>query len=164
MNSNIRQHAGDAGVRRVGEPFKSRAVGESFNPYRMFNSILIPEPLAKYRGVSLGAKITWGRLARYAGENGHCYPAAPTLAREIGISTTQARTYIRELRMKGFIAIEQRPGTSGVYTFLWHEAFTGEIGERRKTPPFRKTGNEENQLKRVIIIKRAIVKRVNPEN
>jgi hypothetical protein len=123
-----------------------RRVGEPFNPFKMFNGIIIPEPLAKYRGVSPGAKIAWGRLARYAGENGLCYPAVPTLAREIGISTTQARTYIRELRTKRLLAIEQRPGTSGLYKFLWHEAFAGEIGERRKTPPLRKTDRVPSQI------------------
>jgi Helix-turn-helix domain len=125
----------------------------------LFTGIFLPEALVRYRGLSCGAKIAWGRLARYAGENGRCYPSIPTLAREIGVGTTQARSYVHELKAKKFIAIEERPGTSGLSTFLWHEAFTGEVGEKRKIPPLRITGplplrkteDKESQVKRVII-------------
>ncbi len=114
-------------------------VGQAFNPFKLFTGIFIPEAILRYKGISCGAKLTYGRLARYAGENGACYPAIPTLATEIGRSAAQARTYVHELRDKRFIRIEPRPGTSGLFTFLWHEAFGGEIGEKRKIPPLRKT-------------------------
>jgi len=114
-------------------------VGQPFNPFKLFNGIFIPEALVRYRGLTLGAKVAYGRLARYAGENGECYPSIPTLAKEIGIGATQARTYVHELRSKRFIAVEQRSGTSALYIFLWHEAFAGEMGEKRKVPPLRKT-------------------------
>jgi len=147
------------------------AVGQPFNPYKLFTGILIPEALVRFRGLSSGAKIAYGRLARYAGENGDCFPSIPTLAIEIGVGATQARAYVHELADRGFITIEQRSGTSCIYTFLWHPAFTGEIGERQKRPPLRKgagvpqretggvplrktgppplrkTGDEESQLK-----------------
>jgi hypothetical protein len=146
-------------------------IGQNFNPYKLFTGIFIPDALARYRGLSCGAKIAYGRLARFAGKNGECWPAVATLASEIGIGATQARAYIHELRDRRFIRVEQRPGTSGVYTFLWHEAFVGEIGNERKAPllritggvphrksgdaplrktgplPLRITGDEENQLK-----------------
>jgi hypothetical protein len=47
--------------------------GEPFNPYRMFNGLYIPEGLARCPWISPGAKLAWGRLARYAGEDGRCY-------------------------------------------------------------------------------------------
>jgi hypothetical protein len=110
-------------------------IGQPFNPYKLFNGIFIPEELVRYRGLGCGAKVAYGRLTRYAGENGDCWPSIPTLAAEIGMGPTQARIYVHELEKKRFIAIEQRPGTSGRYTFLWHEAFAGEIGDKRKTHP-----------------------------
>jgi helix-turn-helix protein len=115
-------------------------IGQHFNPYKLFTGIFIPEALVRYRGLTCGAKIAYGRLARYAGEKGECFPSIPTLATETGIGATQARAYVHELSAKRFIAIEARPGTSGVYKFLWHEAFAGEIGNKRKAPPLRKTG------------------------
>ncbi|MBZ5609773.1 MAG: helix-turn-helix domain-containing protein [Acidobacteriia bacterium] len=114
-------------------------IGQPFNPFKLFNGIFIPEALVRYRGLTLGAKIAYGRLARYAGENGKCWPSIPTLGNEIGIGATQARIYVHELCRKQFINVEQRPGTSGFYTFLWHEAFAGEMGEKRKAPPLRIT-------------------------
>jgi hypothetical protein len=126
----------------------ARKPGEPFNPYGLFNGIFIPEAICKYRGISLGAKMAYGRLCRYAGRDGSVYPAIPTLASELGIGKTQARTYIQELERKHFIAVDREnrhfgpngSGGSNRYIFLWHVAFDGEEGKLRKTPPIRKTG------------------------
>ena len=122
--------------------------GEQFNPYGLFTGIFIPEAICKYRGVSLGAKMVYGRLCRYAGRDGAVYPALSTLASELGIGKTQARTYVQELERKHFIAVDRKDrhfgpngaGGSNRYVFLWHVAFDGDEGQLRKTPPIRKTG------------------------
>ena len=129
-----------------------RKPGEQFNPYGLFNGIFIPEAICKYRGLNLGAKMVYGRLCRYAGRDGAVYPALATLAAELGIGKTQARTYVQELERKYFIAVDREnrhfgpngAGGSNRYIFLWHVAFDGEEGKLRKTPPVRKTGAEEN--------------------
>lgn len=114
--------------------------GEVFRPFERFEEILIvPAELARYRGIGAGAKITWGRLARYQSKSGNAFPSIPTLAAELGIGVTQARAYVRELERENFIRIRQRSGTSSTYEFLWHSAFDGEAGEKRKAPPLRKT-------------------------
>ena len=114
-------------------------VGQPFNPYRLFAGVFIPEALVRYRGLSCGAKLAYGRLARFAGENGDCYPSITKLAKEIGMGTTQTRAYVHELSEKSFIVGKERPGSSAVYSFLWHEAFEGKVGEKRKSPPLQKT-------------------------
>ena len=38
-----------------------------------------------------GAKLTYARLTRYAGQDGKCYPAVETLATEIALSARQAK-------------------------------------------------------------------------
>jgi hypothetical protein len=80
----------------------------------------------------LGAKIVYGRLCRYAGEDGWAYPSIESLATEVGIRETQARKYLRELMQKRFVGCEPRTDetgrqTSNRYFFLWHEAFDGAI-------------------------------------
>lgn len=116
-------------------------VGDEFRPYQHFNEILVvPELLCRYRGLGPGAKLTWGRLARYQGETGTAFPSIPVLAAELGLGTTQVRTYLRDLVAQRFIRVEQRSGSSSVYEFLWHEAFEGACGAHRKVPPLRKTG------------------------
>jgi hypothetical protein len=54
------------------------------------------------------------------------------------MGTTQTRIYVHELQKKRFIAIEERPGTSAIHQFLWHEALAGAIGDRRKNHPYGK--------------------------
>jgi len=119
-------------------------VGQRFNPFRLFAGIFIPEAICKYRGVSLGAKLVYGRLCRYAGEDGEAYPALATLGRELGIGGKQARRYVRELERYQFIQANPEPGRRSHYFFKWHQAFcNGEVGTSRK-PPLPKMGAEEN--------------------
>src|SRR5689334_9247902 len=116
------------------------AIGQPFNPYKRFPGALIPEPICRYRGVSPGAKLIYGRLCRYAGENGEAFPGMQRLAEETGFGETQARGYVKELERERFIAVDRtnrhyRPdgsGGSNNYAFLWHVAFSGHIGELRK--------------------------------
>src|SRR5215472_11743795 len=99
-------------------------IGQPFNPFRLFNGIFIPDALARQKGISSGAKTIYGRLARYGGENGECYPAVPTLATEIGASERQTQRYLAELERERFIRRVPRFAKSGqssnAFQFLWH--------------------------------------------
>jgi hypothetical protein len=94
--------------------------GEPFNPYGLFNGIFIPEAICKFRGLSLGAKVVYGRLYRFAGKDGKAYPSVPTLGAEVGISAKQARRYVRELEDQRFIRSERTTGRQNHYLFFWH--------------------------------------------
>ena len=50
----------------------SLQIGQPFNPFKLFTGIFIPEALVRAKGVSPGAKLTYGRLSRYAGQDGSC--------------------------------------------------------------------------------------------
>jgi hypothetical protein len=45
-------------------------VGQPFNPFGMFAGIVIPETQGRSPVLSPGAKLAYGRLARYAGADG----------------------------------------------------------------------------------------------
>jgi hypothetical protein len=98
--------------------------GQPFNPFRLFTGIFIPEGLVRANGISPGAKLTYGRLVRYAGQDGECYPAVPTLAAEIGVSVRQTQYYLAELEREKLIRRVTRLSdggqTSNAYQFLWH--------------------------------------------
>lgn len=108
--------------------------GDPFNPYRMFNGILIPEGLARSATVTAGAKLAWGRLARYAGDDGQCYPTAKTLGAEIGVGERQAQKYLAELENKKLIRrnkrFKGRAQTSNAVVFLWHDIFETGVKDR----------------------------------
>ena len=131
--------------------------GQQFNPFGLFNGIFIPEALAKSRMVSPGAKLTWGRLARFAGQDGRCYPAVETLGSEIGVGERQTQKYLAELerlklirRIRRFIDGAQ---TSNEVEFLWHSIFedgakdrSGEGVNDRSSPWVNDRSPKESQL------------------
>lgn len=101
--------------------------GQPFNPYRMFTGIFIPEGLVRCSWIGAGAKLAWGRLARYAGHKGLCYPSKKMLAKELGVGPRQAQKYITELERHQLLRRKSRFSghgqTSNAYEFLWHELF-----------------------------------------
>ena len=108
-------------------------VGESFTPHRKFNGILIPEQLTRSRLVSPSAKLVWGRLARYAGQNGHCFPAVATLASEVGLGKRQVQKCLKDLERVKLIRrvsrFTHKGQTSNTFEFLWHEIFASEAND-----------------------------------
>ena len=86
-------------------------VGQSFNPYRLFTGICIPEALVRSQQISAGAKLAYGRLARYAGQNGLCHPCMHTLGCEIGVGERQTQKYLAELVRNQLIRREPRFGS-----------------------------------------------------
>ena len=108
--------------------------GEPFNPYRLFTGLFIPEVLCCYPSLSAGAKLAWGRLARYAGMDGRCYPTMKTLGDEIGVGERQAQKYVAELEnaklVRRISRYARRAQTSNAFEFLWHELFTRGVNDR----------------------------------
>ena len=100
-------------------------VGQKFNPYGIFNGIFIPEALVRHPAISPTAKLAYGRLVRYAGQDGRCFPAVATLAAEIGVKKRRAQDCLTELETAGLLAREFQKGRSSHYAFLWHPVFEG---------------------------------------
>jgi hypothetical protein len=86
--------------------------------------------------ISPGAKLVYGRLVRYAGQDGDCHPAVPTLAGETGISVRQTQYYLVELERNKLIRRETRLSKSGQTSnadvFLWHPLF--QAGVKKAAP------------------------------
>lgn len=114
--------------------------GQPFNPYRLFTGIFIPQALASNPNISPGAKLVYGRLARYAGDDGKCHPAVKTLAAEVGLEARQTQRYLKELKNAGFIEVAVRFKAPGVhdtngYIFVWHESLAESVRNGVVTPP-----------------------------
>ena len=100
-------------------------IGEPFNPYGMFNGIWIPESLLKCSAISASGKLLYGRLARFAGENGECFPSVKKLAFELAMTDRQVQRLIGELCSAGFLRKDAQYRTNGsktsnAYEFLYH--------------------------------------------
>ena len=112
-------------------------VGQPFNPFGVFTGIFIPESLARCNTISPGAKLAYGRLARYAGQDGKCFPAVATLAAEIGVGERHAQMYVKELErerlLRRLTRFSGRAQTSNAFEFLWHRVFEGGGGDTSVT-------------------------------
>jgi len=109
-------------------------IGQPFNPFRTFTGIFIPEGMVRSPLISAGAKLAYGRLLRYAGQNGECYPAVETLAAEIGVGDRQVQRYLAELEREHLVRritrYRGRAQTSNGFEFLWHEMFQDQPADR----------------------------------
>jgi hypothetical protein len=106
-------------------------VGEPFIPWKLFVGIYVPKALAQYTKLSQGAKLCYGLLCYFAGEDGQAWPSHNTLAAELGIKPRMVRNYLNELKEQELIDIIHTK-TSNRYIFLWHELLEASI----------KTGNK----------------------
>ncbi len=124
------------GRRRMPEGGPTPRVGDAFNPWRRFKGVMISDQVLA-SDLSLGAKVCYGVLARFAGERGKCFPTMQTIGARIGVSDRQAKSYIAELAREGYI--RRARGGSGRpnrYHFLWHPSFDATDGKL----PSRMTG------------------------
>ena len=73
------------------------------------------------------AKLVWGRLARFAGQDGRCFPAVETIAAEVGIGKRQAQKYMAELErvklIRRIARFKDGGQESNAFEFLWHRIF-----------------------------------------
>ena len=99
------------------------------NPHRKFVGIFIPNCLVESKIISAGAKITYGRLAQYAGRDGFCFPKQNTLAEALGVSKPTILKYLVELENVALVevtkpkGVDRRNNRSCVYFFLDHPLF-----------------------------------------
>lgn len=114
------------------------AVGHPFRLYKRFPSLHIPEQLARSRLFPPGAKLVYGRLQRYAGKDGHCFPSIAKLAAEVGLGERQVQKHLGLLEEARLIRRIRRfaaggAQTSNAYEFLWHEVFEASPNSKRSS-------------------------------
>jgi len=101
--------------------------GERFNPYKRLLGAFIPNAILRNPDLSFGAKVLYGRLAQFSGDNGRCYPSHSKIAAELGVKPRNVRNLIKELLEYGLLAKEAptphergKLKKSTTYFFLWH--------------------------------------------
>ena len=76
----------------------------------------VPNFILSNKKLSVGAKLYYAMLLKYAREKDYCFPGQQTLAEDIGASERSVRTYQKELEDAGFIEVTQRGlGKTSVY-------------------------------------------------
>ncbi len=121
--------------------------GEAFNPFRMFTGVFVSEALLGMKGLSAAAKLLYGQLCRYAGEDGNAYPSYSTLGKDLGLSKRQVMRVASELKDAELITTRKRriagtnQQTSNVFEFIWHGEFAPKAPRLPRDPEGGDTGD-----------------------
>ena len=77
----------------------------------------VPNFILESDKISVGAKLTYAMLLKYARELDECFPGQNRLAKDMGNSERSVRTWLKELEKHGLISIQQRgQGRPNLYT------------------------------------------------
>ena len=69
---------------------------------------MVPNHVLVSDKVSLGAKLAYAMLLKFAWQDDFCYPGQARLAKDMGVTDRSVRTYLQELEAQNFIEIKQQ--------------------------------------------------------
>jgi hypothetical protein len=136
-------------------------IGQAYKPSDVqFRSVLVPEWLAQYGGLSWEAKAVFARLVfhSFSGRQGIAFPSQRTLCEECALAPRTLRRRLVELQEDGLIEPIGFHKRAVIWQFLAHPAMpecsrpkapTSERGSRPKAPPLSsgEEGQPENESK-----------------
>lgn len=152
---------------------KKYEIGEIFIPHKKFFGCVVPNWLLKQKNIGPIAKLCYGRLAQFSGNDGRCYPKQGTLSEEIGVTRTSVVFALKELEELKLITRQKPKGRDILlhkpdsYSFIVHELFIDELNKHsedltcepeckenehpdvkntKKTPPIRGKYNETSDV------------------
>lgn len=77
----------------------------------------VPNFILESDQISVGAKLTYAMLLKYAREMDECFPGQDRLAQDMGTTRQSVNTYIGELKRAGLISVKRRgQGKPNLYT------------------------------------------------
>jgi hypothetical protein len=68
----------------------------------------IPNRVLQNTELSLGARMTYAMLLKYAWQDNFCFPAQESLAHDLGVTDRSVRTWLNELKAAGLITWKQQ--------------------------------------------------------
>ena len=77
----------------------------------------VPNFILESKEISVGAKLIYAMLLKYAREMDECFPGQQRLAKDIGASERSIRSWLKELEKVNLVTIKQRgQGRPNLYT------------------------------------------------
>ena len=68
----------------------------------------VPNVILTDKSLSVGGKLAYAMLLKYAWNDDACFPGQQKLAIDIGAGERSVRTYLKELEEAGFLEVTQR--------------------------------------------------------
>ena len=78
------------------------------DPATRFGFTQVPNFMLTNKALSVGAKLAYAMLLKYAWSDDACFPGQQTLAVDLGAGERSVRTYLKELEDAGFLEVMQR--------------------------------------------------------
>ena len=86
------------------------------DPVTLHGFTQVPNVILTDTALSVGAKLAYAMLLKYAWSNDACFPGQQTLAKDMGAGERSVRTYLKELEDIGFLEVKQRGlGKTNIY-------------------------------------------------
>ncbi len=105
------------------------------DPVTMYGFTMVPNVVLTKPELSVGAKLAYAMVLKYAWQDNYCFPGQSKLAEDMGAGERSVRTYLKELETAGFLEIQQRGlGQTNFYRLLVTVDKT--IGRRRRPAKF----------------------------
>jgi hypothetical protein len=95
--------------RPIGDILKERNIELiGADPVTRHGFTQVPNFILTAQDISVGAKLAYAMLLKYAWEKDACFPGQAKLAIDIGAAERSIRTYLKELESAGLLEIAQR--------------------------------------------------------
>src|ERR1700722_15688813 len=123
-------------ARPIGDIIKERNIELiGADPATQFGFTQVPNFILTNKDISVGAKLAYAMLLKYAWYDDGCFPGQAKLANDMGAGERSVRTYLKELETAGFLEIQHRGlGQTNFYRLLITVDKT--VGRRRRPAKF----------------------------
>ena len=78
------------------------------DPVTLHGFTQVPNIILTDKTLSVGAKLSYAMLLKYAWSQDACFPGQQTLADDMGAGERSIRTYLKELEDIGYLEVKQR--------------------------------------------------------
>lgn len=96
-------------ARRIGDILKERNIElVGADPATRYGFTQVPNFILTNEDISVGAKLAYAMLLKYAWYDDGCFPGQAKLARDMGAGERSIRTYLKELETANLLQIIQR--------------------------------------------------------
>jgi hypothetical protein len=95
--------------RHIGDILRERNIEiVGADPATRYGFTQVPNFILTKKELSVGAKLAYAMLLKYAWQDDACFPGQVTLAKDMGAAERSVRTYLKELETAALLQIEQR--------------------------------------------------------
>lgn len=119
-----------SGSRHIGDILKERNIEIiGADPITRQGFTQVPNFILTKKDISVGAKLAYAMLLKYAWGDDACFPGQIKLAEDMGAGERSVRTYLKELESVSLLEIQQR-GLGKTNLYRLHLTITKTSGRR----------------------------------